>query len=175
MTLDYGLFVLRLAVGLIVAAHGVQKLFGWFNGPGLAGTAKMMGNLRLEPSRFWAWISALNESVGGLLTALGLLMPIGPLLIIANMLTATAFVHWHKGFWNTNGGWEYPLTLAAAALSLVLTGTGIYALDPLLGIALPEPLTAVLGLIVVLIGFGLTLGISGRIPLGGRQPTPRTQ
>src|SRR2546423_15131035 len=123
MSLEMGLLVIRLTIGLVIAAHGAQKLFGWFSGPGIAGTEKMMSNLHLEPARFWAYVGALNEFVGGLFTAAGFLMPLGPLMIIANMLIAVTFVHWSKGFWNAQGGYEFPVVLGLAALGWSVTGT----------------------------------------------------
>ncbi len=155
MLVNFGLLVLRVSVGLIVAAHGAQKLFGWFGGGGLQGSRKMMESLHLRPPMFWAVVSAVNEFAGGLLTALGLLMPLGPVLIIANMLTAIAYVHWSKGFWNSKGGLEYPLSLGLASLALGIIGAGAYSLDALVGFQVPEPQALVVGLIAVLIGFGI--------------------
>ncbi len=160
MLLDSGLLLLRLVVGLMVAAHGAQKLFGWFGGGGIAGTQKMTQGMNVHPSLFWAWVSALDEFVGGLLTALGLLMPLGPLMIIANMLVAILYVHGKNGFWNTNRGIEFPLLLSTNALVLGLIGAGAYSIDALIGFALPEPKALVVGLIAVVIGFGFAV-ISG--------------
>src|ERR1700682_2033228 len=127
MNPDTGILLIRLFVGLLVAAHGAQKLFGWFGGSGPEGTAKMMGKLNLHPSHFWGFFSGFNEFAGGLLTAAGFLMPIGPLLIIANMLVAISLVHWKNGLWNTQKGYEYPLVLAIVALALGITGVGTSA------------------------------------------------
>lgn len=151
--IDFGLLLLRIFVGLLVAAHGSQKLFGWFGGPGLVGTRKMVQSLDLHPSAFWAWVTALNEFVGGILTVLGLLMPLGPLMIFANMLVAINRVHGAKGFWNTQGGYEFPLLLLVNAVVLGFMGAGIYSIDELIRFAAPEPATMIIGMFVVLVGF----------------------
>jgi putative oxidoreductase len=150
---DFGLLLLRVVVGLIVAAHGSQKLFGWFGGGGIEGTQQMVRSLDVHPSAFWAWVSALDEFVGGLLLVLGFLMPLGPLMIFANMLFAIFAIHAGKGFWNTKGGVEYPLTLLTVAVVLGFTGPGIYSIDALIGFSVPEPATMIVGMFIVVIGY----------------------
>ncbi len=76
-----GLLVLRLVVGLIVAAHGAQKLFGWWGGPGMTGWTAAMTRMRVRPAVAWAWMSAIAELGGGLLFALGFLSPLGSMAI----------------------------------------------------------------------------------------------
>ncbi len=152
MSADFGLLVVRVIVGLLLFGHGSQKLFGWFGGHGLKGTAGWLGSIGMQPATFWAFMAGLSEAAGGLLLALGFLNPIGSLGIIAAMLTATFKVHWTKGIWNMNGGMEFPLTNIAVALGIALTGPGAYSLDAMLGIRLPEPITLVGGLVLVLIG-----------------------
>src|SRR5581483_11268265 len=99
MWLDFGLLALRVVFGLILAAHGAQKLFGWFGGGGLRGTAGFFGQgLRLRHAGFWAFVGGFGEFAGGLLTALGLLNPIGPALLAGAMLVAIFKAHWSKGF-----------------------------------------------------------------------------
>lgn len=155
--IDFGLLLLRVVVGLMVAAHGSQKVFGWFDGPGLAGTRKMVQSLDVHPSMFWAWVSALNEFGGGLLTALGFLMPLGPLMIFANMLFAINRVHMAKGFWNTQGGYEFPLLILINAVVLGFMGPGVYSIDSAIRFAPPEPAIMIIGMFVVLVGYFISL------------------
>lgn len=150
--LNLGLLILRLVLGLTFMAHGSQKLFGWFGGGGLAGTTGMMQKMGLRAPGFWAILAALAEFGGGLLLALGFLNPLGSLGIIAAMLVAISQVHWPKGFWNTKGGFEFPLINLTAALALALTGPGAYSLDAAFGLSLPEPVILLAGLALVVVG-----------------------
>lgn len=106
---NFGLFVLRLAFGGLMAGHGAQKLFGWFSGYGLEGTSGWLESMGLRPGRPWAILAGLSEFGGGLLTLLGFLNPIGPIGSIGSMLMATRKVHWGKPIWGTSGGAELPV------------------------------------------------------------------
>jgi len=150
--LDIGLLILRIVLGGVMMGHGAQKLFGWFGGKGLAGAYKMIDTLGYRPVWLWAWMSGLTEFGGGLLTLLGFLNPLGSLGIIAPMLTAIIKSHWKNGLWNSNRGFEFPLVNLAAALALGLTGPGLYSLDALFKISFPEPLTLLVGLVLVILG-----------------------
>jgi putative oxidoreductase len=147
-----GLLVLRVAVGLTMAAHGAQKLMGWFGGPGINGFADHLAKLNLRPARFWAWVAALAELAGGLAVALGILTPLASLLVIGSMLVAIATVHLEKGFWNSQGGIEFPLLILATMVALGLTGPGVYSVDGLLGIQVPAPITDAAAILVVITG-----------------------
>ena len=136
-----GLLILRLAVGLTVAAHGAQKLLGWFGGGGITGTRGMVTRLQFRPTELWTWAVILGEFGGGLLMALGLLSPIGNFGVMGAMAIAMWVVHRPKGFFNTAGGIEFPLQIAAVSLALSLMGPGPYSLDKLGGLSLPEPAT----------------------------------
>src|ERR1044072_3276783 len=89
---DLGLLVARVVLGLLMAAHGAQKLFGWFGGYGIAGTGGFMESLGFRPGRFFAAAAGTTEFAGGLLVALGLLGPLGPAMIISTMIVAIAMV-----------------------------------------------------------------------------------
>jgi putative oxidoreductase len=167
--LALGLLVLRVVIGLIVAAHGAQKLFGWWGGPGMAGWTAGMSRMRLRPAVPWAWLSVLSELLGGLGLALGLLTPLPSFGIVAAMLVAIALVHWPNGFWNGKRGYEFNLSLVAAAVAIALTGPGAYSLDSALGIQLPEPLAFVVAGLVTLAGVGVAIGTRGK-PVAEARP-----
>jgi putative oxidoreductase len=113
--MDIGLLVLRLAVGLTMAAHGGQKLFGWFGGYGIAGTGGFLESLGFRPGKVHAGLAGTAELVGGLLIALGLLTPVGAALVIAVMVVAIGSVHLPKGFFVSDGGFEYNLMIVASS------------------------------------------------------------
>ncbi len=157
MTLDLAVLIARVVVGLLLFGHGSQKLFGWFGGHGLKGTAGWLGSMGMQPATFWAFMAGLSEAAGGLLLAIGFLTPLGSLGIIAAMLTAILTAHRGKGIWGTNGGSELPLTNLAIALAVAVAGPGAYSLDAILGIRLPEPLTLVGGLVLVVLGVAVAM------------------
>jgi putative oxidoreductase len=128
-----GLLIGRLVVGLGMAAHGSQKLFGWFGGNGPAGTAKYFESLGYEPGRPFALLAGIGEFTSGLLVALGLLGPVGPGLMLSVMLVAATQKR-HNGFFAMNDGLELPLLYAAAAVALAFTGYGQHSLDTALGL-----------------------------------------
>ncbi len=156
--MDTALLILRLVIGLYLAAHGAQKLFGWFKGPGLKGTEGFLGAmLGFRPARFWAPALALAEFGGGLFMAAGLLGPLGPIAVMASQLTATAVVHWAKGPWNSEGGYEQTLTNLLVALAVAIAGVGRYSIDSLVGISVPVSVSvavAVVALLGVLVAVG---------------------
>lgn len=157
MSFDLAILLIRVVFGLTVAAHGAQKLFGAFGGYGIKGVAGWLGSMGFRPAVLWTWLAGLTEFGGGLLMALGFLGPIGALGVISAMLVAIIAAHWGK-FFSTNQGMEYPLTLAVAALAVVISGPGAYSLDAVTGLTLPEPLTSIGGLVLVIIGVAVSLG-----------------
>ena len=128
-----GKLLLRLVVGGLFFAHGMQKLTGAFGGPGLDGTTKMMQSQRLHPPRVQAALAALAETAGGGALILGLLTPAAAAAIDAVMVTAVRTVHFKNGLFNAQGGYEFNLTLAAAATALAIDGPGAISLDALFG------------------------------------------
>ncbi len=134
---DLAPFIVRLAQGLLMAGHGAQKLFGTFGGPGLEGTSGFMEMLGLKPGRPWATLAGLSEFGGGVLTALGLLNPLGPLGVIAAMSMATTKAHWGKPIWVTEGGAELPVLNLAVSMALMIREPDKYSLDRVLGVRLP--------------------------------------
>lgn len=155
MVISFGLLILRIVTGLVVAAHGSQKLFGWFEGRGFAGTIKWVQGLGFRPPLLWALLSILSELGGSLLLVLGFLTPLAAIGVFAAMLMATLKYNWSKGFWNVKGGYEYTLVLLTIGLVVGITGPGSYSIDALLGLTFPVWLFVgllVLSLIVVTIG-----------------------
>src|SRR5215831_571761 len=134
--MDIGLLVLRLAVGLTMAAHGGQKLFGWFGGYGIAGTGGFMESLGFRPGKVHATLAGLSELVGGLLIALGLLTPVGAALVLTVMVVAIGSVHLPKGFFVSDGGFEYNLVIMSTVVALAFAGPGAYSLDAAQGMQL---------------------------------------
>jgi putative oxidoreductase len=152
-TLSGGLLILRLMLGLSMAAHGAQKLFGWFHGPGLTGTGGIFEGLGFRPGKPYAVADGFAETVSGLLVAFGLFGPIGPGLMISGMVVAIGSVHWRNGFFVTNNGFETPLLYAIGALALAFTGFGQYSLDTALGLQeLASPLLAIIAVLAGVLG-----------------------
>jgi putative oxidoreductase len=163
--MDAGLLIARVVFGSLMAAHGAQKLFGWFRGPGMTGTAAFLEGLGFRPGRPFALANALAECGGGIFLALGLFAPVGAAAVISVMIVAIATVHWRNGLLAITNGVELPVLYMAAALSLALTGPGAYSVDAVLGLRQwwsPELTALVLALGV---GGGLaSLGIRRRGP-----------
>ncbi|UJF31959.1 DoxX family protein [Paenibacillus hexagrammi] len=127
-----GLLIIRLIIGLTFAAHGTQKLFGWFGGYGPKGTGGFFESIGIKPGVAMAVLAGLAELLGGLLFAVGLWTFIGAVLIVLTMIMAMVKVHGKNGFWSTSGGIEYNLVLLAVAVGVALIGAGEYSIDSLL-------------------------------------------
>src|SRR3989442_11960826 len=124
--MDIGLLLLRLTLGLTLAAHGTQKLFGWFGGPGLDATGQFFEMIGFIPGRRHAVRAGLAETGGGLLLELGLLTPVGAALLFSVMLVAAVTVHIKKGFFAQNGGYEHKPVLVVAPFksAVICRGSG---------------------------------------------------
>ena len=121
--------ILRVPVGLILAAHGAQKLFGWFGGHGLAGTAGYMSSIGMEPGYLMAILAGSAEFFGGLALVLGLLTRPAAVVAWFTMLVAIFSVHIGNGLFASNNGYEYALTLLVVLISLAIQGGGYLSLD----------------------------------------------
>ncbi len=126
--------VARTVIGGLFVGHGLQKLKGWFGGPGLEGTTGMMQSLRMNPPRRNAVAAGLAETGGGALLVAGLATPLASAALIGTMITAIRKVHWSSGPWAASGGYEYNLVLIAALLALAEDKPGDVSLDSALGI-----------------------------------------
>jgi len=120
---------LRVPLGLIFAAHGAQKLFGWFGGYGLEGTGQWMASIGLEPGYLMALAAGSAEFFGGLLLLLGLLTRPTALVLAVTMLVAILSVHIGNGLFMSNNGYEFGLALLAGSISLLISGAGRLSLD----------------------------------------------
>ena len=122
-------FILRVPIGLILAAHGAQKLFGWFGGNGLAGTAQWLSSMGIEPGYLMALLAGGAEFFGGLALVIGLLTRPAALVAAFTMLVAIFSVHIGNGLFAADGGYEYALTLFVALIALAIQGGGYLSVD----------------------------------------------
>ncbi|HVM01605.1 MAG TPA: DoxX family protein [Acidimicrobiales bacterium] len=170
--MDLTLLLIRLAVGGVLAAHGAQKLFGWFGGHGLGGTARFLESLGFRPGRPYAWVLGGAELGGGVLLALGLLTPFAAAAVAGVMLAATVAVHWDKGFFAENGGFEFPLVLGVGAIAVAIAGAGAYSLDGALGWSIGGEAWGVLAAGLAVVASAAVLASRGaRLPRWRRRPS----
>ena len=162
--MDTGILLLRLTVGLAMAAHGSQKAFGWFGGYGPDATGQFMEALGFRPGRRHALAAGFVEIAGGVLLALGFLTPLAAALVVSVMIVAAATVHGKNGFFSQNGGFELNLLFAVAALSVAFTGPGAFSVDAAVGFA---PAGVAWGLVAAVVA---VLGAAGQ--LAQRRVTP---
>jgi putative oxidoreductase len=165
MDLALPLLFVRLIVGLAIAAHGAQKLFGWFGGYGLAGTGGFLEQLGFKPGKLFAFAAGVAEGAGGLLIALGLLGPVGAALVISAMVVAIVTVHLRNGFFASSNGVELPLLYLLVAAIYGFTSYGALSLDGALGLgAVWTP-----ALVWLFIGLGI---VGGLLNLAVRRKAP---
>jgi putative oxidoreductase len=151
--IDLSLLILQLGVGLTFAAHGAQKAFGWWGGPGLAGWEGAMQHMGFRPARLFALLSAGVELVGGLLLAVGFLTPLVAAVLLAQTVVIIGQVHWANGFFNQKSGIEFPLLLGVGAAAVGLGGPSAVSVDGALGVSLDSTVTA------VVLGLGILAGL----------------
>jgi len=125
--LDLGILVLRLALGIMFVAHGLQMVFGLFGGPGVKGFSQMLSGLGFAPAMFWSYIASYTVLLGGLLVIIGVQTRLAAILLLIFILTAGIKVHLNKGFFLSNGGFEYTFVIAAICLALILLGPGKFS------------------------------------------------
>jgi putative oxidoreductase len=159
-----GTALLRSIVGVLFIGHGLQKLAGWFGGYGLKGTGAAFESMGLRPGRAHAAAAGTSETVGGALLAGGLLTPLGASLLSGTMLTAIRKVHFAKGVWVSNGGYEYNLVLLAIVFALTDLGPGEWSLDRVLGTRRSGPSWALAQLAAGAVGSAAAVAIGVRGP-----------
>jgi putative oxidoreductase len=168
--MSYGLLLLRIVVGLTLAAHGSQKLFGAFGGPGLHGARDYLGGLGYRAPLAMAFVAGACEIGSGLMLASGLLTPVAALTIAVLMVNAIGAELWPNGFFVRFGGVEYALLLWTVAVAVAATGAGRFSLDAAIG--WNDEISGLwwgvgaAGLSVVVAGATLTLGRRGVQPAG---------
>lgn len=170
--LDLGLFALRVVVGLTFAAHGAQKAFGWWGGPGPLGWRAAVERMGFRPVELFVALSVGAELVGGLCFAAGLATPVAATVLIAQSIVIIAQAHWSKGFFSTKGGYEFALLLGVASAAVLLAGAGAWSLDALLGLPFPDPIRAGLLPLALAGGFAAHLVPRAPAPVADDAPTP---
>jgi putative oxidoreductase len=165
--METGLLLARIVIGALMAAHGAQKLFGWFGGYGIAGTGGFFEGIGFRPGRLFATAAGVTEFGSGLLLALGLFAPFAAAAMLSVMIVAAGSVHWEHGLFASSNGIEVPLLYGVIAASLALTGPGAYSLDAVLGLA---PFWTA-GVVVAALALGVLAGIGN---LAARKTAPVT-
>jgi len=155
--IDLGLLILRVVVGVTMFAHGGQKAWGWWQGPGYATWSKAIEGMGFRPANLFAPLSVAAELSGGFLV-LGILTPLFATLVVGQAIVIIGKVHLAKGFWNKDSGYEFPLTLLGGAAAILLIGPGLISLDGLIGFSLPAEARAALFALAVFGGLA-TLGL----------------
>ncbi|HEY4441461.1 MAG TPA: DoxX family protein [Candidatus Elarobacter sp.] len=171
---DLGLLAARLALGASYAAHGAQKAFGWFEGPGPQGAAGMLESLGFKPGDAFATAASYGELAAGTMIALGLGGPIGPALLISGMIVAQTTVHAKNGYFAQKGGIEVGTLYSTGALALASSGYGDLSLDHAFGLdeKLRHPVVTTLALAGAIAAGYLVLAQRETSPPEGTEATP---
>ena len=125
---DWAILVLRIGLGVMFAAHGLQKAFGLFGGPGIGGFSEMLSGMGFKPAVFWANLAAYTELMGGLLLIVGLFTRGAAMLLLILIVVAAAKVHLARGFFLSAGGFEYTFIIACVCIALIILGPGKFSL-----------------------------------------------
>ncbi|MEU6733305.1 DoxX family protein [Streptomyces physcomitrii] len=158
---DLGLLLLRLGAGGVLAAHGAQKLLGWFGGGGIAGASAFMASIGYRPAKASAIAAGTGETSSGVLLALGLATPMAGGIAVGTMAGASA-AHAPQGFWSQSGGYEYPVALGLIGASLAVAGPGRLSLDEALGDRLDRTWMVPVALATALAGAAAVIGARER-------------
>ncbi len=170
-----GRLVTRATVGALFIGHGTQKLLGWFGGGGPAGTGEMFEQAGLAPGRGQAVLAGTAEAAGGALLLAGLATPLATASLSTVMLTAIRTVHWEKGPWSTDGGYEYPLVMLASLFGLAEAGPGRISVDAVRGRQRHGLRWALAQLAAAAIGSQLAVAIGRKVAAARTQPaTPES-
>jgi len=164
---NLALLIVRVVIGLTIAAHGYGKFFRGGKIPGTAGWFDSMG---MKPGKLHAYLAAGTEAGGGLMFAAGLLTPFAAAAIVALMVVAAWTVHRKSGFFIVGGGWEYNFILASMAIAVAAAGAGKFSIDYKL--ELIKPFDGWTGLIIA-IGIGVGSAI-GQLVIFFHPPVPET-
>lgn len=125
---DWAILILRLCLGIVFIAHGLQAAFGMYGGPGINGFTNMLSGLGFKPAVLWAYVGAYVELFGGLMLILGVFTRIAALLILLFMIVAVLKVHLTKGFFIQSGGFEYNFVIVGVCIALIILGAGKIAI-----------------------------------------------
>ncbi len=158
MSIAWALLIIRVIAGVALIGHGTQKAFGWFGGPGYAKLEQGFKAKGYRPVQLWTALVILGEVGGGLSLVFGFLTPLGAAGAVGAMIMAIR-THWSKGFFNSKGGFEYPLALLAMSVAVGIAGAGAISFDQLFGTIL-SPLVffilAAAAIVVDVIGILMT-------------------
>lgn len=173
-TFDLGVLLLSVGTGLTFAAHGAQKVFGWWGGPGMAGWQGAVASMGFRPAPLFAVVSAYIELIGGLLLAIGLITPVAAAALVAQSVVIVFQAHWSKGFFNRNGGIEFGMIMGIAAATALLIGAAAFSVDAVLGIAF-APSTRVALLALGLVAGAIAMAVPRLVAHPPQLHHPRTR
>lgn len=125
---NWASLVLRIGLGIMFFAHGLQMALGKLGGPGVNGFAKMLSGLGFSPALFWSYVACYTTLIGGLFLILGIYTKISSIFLIIFIVVAVLKVHLSKGFFLANGGYEYNFIILCALIALLILGTGKFGI-----------------------------------------------